>query len=87
MSHHHERTLQQIFQHPIAMNLRWAEVVHLIESIGGTVEPGHGGREKVRLNGKEASFHVPHGKTIDSKDEVMQLRHFLESCGVAPPKH
>jgi hypothetical protein len=82
MSHKHENTLAHIFQHPIAMNVKWNEVVRLFESLGGSVEPAHGGRQTVHLNGKQMTFHVPHGKTIDSKDEMMQVRHFLESCGV-----
>lgn len=84
MSHKHEHTLAHIFQHPIAMNVKWSEVVHLVESLGGSVEPAHGGRQTAHLNGKQTTFHVPHGHTISSKDEMMQVRHFLESCGVKP---
>lgn len=84
VSHDHHQTLRQIFSHPISMNIKWKEVVHLFESLGGRVEPAHGGRETVHLNGKQMTFHVPHGKTIDSKNEVMQIKKFLESAGVAP---
>lgn len=84
MSHDHTQTLRHIFSHPISMNLKWNEVVHLFQSLGGTVEPAHGGRETVHLMGKQMTFHVPHGKSIESKDEVMQIRKFLESCGVSP---
>jgi hypothetical protein len=80
---HHEKTLASIFQHPIAMNLKWHDVVKLVEHLGGKVEPAHGGRETIHLKDKQMTFHVPHGKAIDSKDEMMQIRHFLESCGVA----
>jgi hypothetical protein len=38
----------------------------------------------VKLNGEEQTFHIPHGKTLDSKDEVMQIRHFLERAGMGP---
>lgn len=84
MSHDHTRTLNHIFAHPVSMNIKWNEVTHLIASLGGTVESAHGGREKIRLNGQERTFHVPHSKAIDSKDEVVQLRKFLELAGVAP---
>jgi hypothetical protein len=84
MSHSHKHTLEALFAHPIAMNIKWNEVQHLITSLGGTVEPSHGGREKLCLNGQERTFHVPHGRTLDSKDEVMQLRHFLEAAGAKP---
>lgn len=85
MSHDHQQTLKQVFAHPISMNLKWKEVVHLFEALGGKVDPAHGGRETVHLNGKQTTFHVPHGKAIDSKEEVMQIRHFLESAGVGGP--
>lgn len=80
----HTRTLQQIFAHPISMNIKWTDVVHMIQAMGGTVIPAHGGREKITLNGHEHTFHVPHNKAIDSKDEIVQLRHFLEQAGCAP---
>lgn len=84
MSHTHEHTLSALFAHPISMNVKWTEIEHLIKSLGGTVESAHGGREKVQLNGQERTFHVPHSRTLDSKEEVMQLRHFLESAGAKP---
>lgn len=84
MSHTPERTLAEVFAHPINMNIHWKDVVRLIESLGGEAEVVHGGREKVRLNGHEFTFHIPHGKTINTRDEVMQIRHFLEQSGVAP---
>jgi len=84
MSHKPEKTLTQLFSHPIPMNLKWKDVVHMFESLGAEVEVVHGGREKVKLNGEEQTFHIPHGKTLDSKDEVVEIRHFLERAGVKP---
>lgn len=84
MSHKHDHTLRALFAHPMSMNIKWADVVKLFEHLGAAVEVVHGGREKVKLNGKEHTFHIPHSKAIDSKDEVVQIRHFLEECGVTP---
>ena len=84
MSHKPEKTLKQLFAHPIAMNLKWKDVIHLFESLGAELEQTHGGREKIKLNGHEHTFSVPHTKTLDSKDQLMQIRHFLEECGVTP---
>ena len=84
MSHSPDRTLHEIFAHPINMNIHWKDVVRLFESLGGEVEVVHGGREKVSLNGCEFTFHIPHGKTINTRDEVMQIRHFLEQAGAGP---
>lgn len=84
MSRKPSQVLQQLFSHPIPMNLKWRDVVHLFESLGAEMEVVHGGREKVRLNGQEQTFHIPHGKMIDSRDEVVQIKHFLECAGVTP---
>ena len=84
MSHKPDRTLQQLFAHPISMNIHWKDVVKLFATLGGEIEVVQGGREKVRLNGEEETFHIPHGKVLNSRDEVVQIRHFLERCGVEP---
>lgn len=85
MSHSHDHVLAAIFAHPINVNLKWNEIEHLFTALGANLEPAHGGgRVKVKLQGQEMTFHVPHGKTLDSKDEVMQVRHFLERCGHKP---
>ena len=84
MSHKPDRVLKQLFSHPLPMNIRWGDVVHLLESLGAELEAVHGGREKVRLNGKEHTFHIPHSRVVDFKDEVTQIRRFLESSGVTP---
>ncbi|MCA9291363.1 MAG: hypothetical protein KDA25_09555 [Phycisphaerales bacterium] len=81
---HHAQTLAHLFAHPMSMNVKWRDVVGLFESLGAQTEVVHGGREKVRLNGVEHTFHIPHGKTIDARDEIMQIRHFLEQAGAAP---
>lgn len=87
MSHHkHLTTLKSIFAHPISMNVHWKDVVHLLESLGAEVEVVHGGREKVKLRGQEHTFHIPHSRVIESKDEIVQIRHFLERCEVTPEK-
>lgn len=87
MSSKHRRTLEQVFAHPLCMNLKWSDVVKMLESLGASVEVVHGGREKVILNGLEETFHIPHGKTLNSRDELMQLRHYLERAGFAPGPH
>lgn len=85
MSHQkHLATLKTFFSHPISMNVHWKDVVHLFESLGAEVEVVHGGREKVKLNGQEHTFHIPHSRVIESKDEMLQIKRFLERCHVTP---
>lgn len=84
MSHKPGQVLEQIFAHPLVMNIKWRDVTHLLESMGAQTEVVHGGREKVRLNGCEHTFHIPHGRTLDSKEQLLALRRFLQEAGAAP---
>lgn len=84
VSSKHRRTLDQVFAHPLSMNIKWPDIVKMFESLGAKVEVVNGGREKVTLNGLEETFHIPHGRTVNSRDEMMQIRHFLERCGCGP---
>ncbi len=81
---HHEQTLNQIYQHPISLNLEWKKVQHLIEHLGGTVEETKHGRIKIELKGKITSVAKPKTKDLSDREEVVTIRHFLDSCGVKP---
>ncbi len=84
MSQKPDAVLKQIFSHPVPMNMKWRDVTHMLEAMGAELEVVHGGREKVRLRGREHTFHIPHGKVVDSKDEILQLRRFLTDVGITP---
>ena len=76
--------MQEIFGHPISGNIEWRQVVSLFESLGANVTETSHSRIKVSLNGQERGFTRPHHKDVASKDEIMEIRHFLEAAGVAP---
>ncbi len=80
----HETTLRTIFQHPVSHNLDWRHLVRLLSALG-TVEERPNGRLTARINDQEAVLHRPRHKDLNSVEEVMQVRHFLERAGVAPP--
>ncbi len=84
LSSRNRRTLSRIFQHPMAMNLPWRDVIHLFEALGAQIEPASKDKLKVALNGVERSFRPHQHKTVSSKDEVVELRHFLEESGCRP---
>lgn len=56
----------------------------MLEGLGAELEETHHGRVKVHLNGEEETFARPHQKQMSDKNEVMELRHFLERAGVTP---
>lgn len=85
MSHKHQNTLNKLFAHPIEMNIAWRDVLNLLESLGGKLDHTKHGQMKVKLNGTEKTFGIPHHEhTIKSRHEVVSLRNFIEIAGFAP---
>lgn len=82
MNHRHRKILHSLFAHPISANVDYTSVVHVLESLGAEIENKAGNRIGVSLNGHSAAFtHVNHDLP---KDEVVQIRKFLETCGINP---
>ena len=84
MNHHHRITLHALFAHPISANIDFKKVVHVLEELGADVENAAGNRVKVKLNGHSAAF--THAQHSLPKEEVVQIKKFLEGCGVTPEK-
>ena len=82
MNHHHRKILHSIFAHPINANLSMKDAVSVFREMGGEVSNTHSGKLKVRLNGHSANFSNP--KHSLPKEEVIQVRKFIESCGIDP---
>ncbi len=84
MNHHHRVTLHALFAHPISANIDFKKVMHLLKDVGAEVENRPKNRVAVKLQGQVAVFTHAHHDL--SKDEVVQVRKFLESCGITPAK-
>lgn len=87
MSHKHERVLQSILQEPVSGNVHWREVESLLHHLGASVEPGHGARVRVVLNGVEGVLHRPHHSGVCTKDELRHVREYLVAAGVNASSH
>ncbi len=66
------------------MNIEWSEVEHMLRSFGAEVETTHHSHIKVTLGEHVRTFNKPHHKNLSSKDEIMELQHFLKEVGLAP---
>jgi len=66
----------------MACNLHWRDVEALLLYLGATVEPSHGARVKVVLNGHEFFFRHPGHCNEMSRIEVKRLREELIGAGV-----
>lgn len=82
MNHHHRKVLHSLFDHPLSANIDFKQVESVLEELGATIDNRSGARIGGTLKGHTAAFH--HAGHSLSKDEVVQIRKFLETCGVTP---
>ncbi len=81
MNHHQRKVLQAIFAHPLAANLEMKDVVNVLNGLGAEIDAKTKSRIGVTLNGQTTILHLTHHSLL--KAEVMQIRKFLESCGIS----
>ena len=84
MNHHHRKILHAIFAHPINANLKSKDVMHVFGELGAEIKEAHSGKTHVNLNGHSANFSHAHHSI--PKEEVVQIRKFIENCGVDPKR-
>lgn len=83
MSHKYANLLRTIFQDSLSANIHWREVESLLNHLGASVEPSHGARFKVTLNGVSDFLNHPHHSSVCTKDLIKHLRDFLTHAGVS----
>ena len=85
MNHHHRKILHALFDHPISANIAFKDVERMLGELGATLDPRSGDRVAVTLNGHTAVFHNAHHSV--PKDEIVNIRHFLNNCGIDPAQY
>ena len=80
MNHHQRKVLQAIFAHPLNANLEMKDIVNVLNGLGAEIDAKSKSRLGVTLNGRAMVLHL--GSHSVLKAEVMQIRKFLESCGI-----
>ncbi len=82
MNHRHRKVLHAVFAHPVNTNINFRDVEHLLVELGAEIDNKSGNRIGVAFKGHSAAFrHAGHSLPAE---EVVQIRKFLETCGVAP---
>ncbi|MHA1536638.1 MAG: hypothetical protein ACTSUD_03710 [Alphaproteobacteria bacterium] len=84
MNHHHRKILHSLFAHPINANVAMKDVESVLRELGAEIKASHGGKIHVALNEHSANF--SHAKHSLPKQEVMQLRKFIKTCGIDPQR-
>jgi hypothetical protein len=82
MNHRQRQTLHALFAHPISGNIAMNDVEAMLGHLGAEIDNRQKARIGVKLNGHTAVFHMPQHHL--PKDEVVQLRKFVEACGIDP---
>ena len=83
MSHKHHALMRAVFQDPISANIHWREVESLLNHLDAELEPAHGGRFRVRLNGQEDFLCAPHHGAACPRDLIKHLREILLRAGLS----
>ena len=81
MNHHQRKILHAIFAHPINANLDLKDVTNMLAGLGAEIDAKSKSRIGITLNGQTTILHLTHHSLL--KTEVMQIRKFLESCGIS----
>ena len=81
MNHHQRKVLHAIFAHPVNANLDMKDVMNVLTGLGAEIDTRTKSRIGVKLNGNETLLHLTQHSLM--KAEVMQIRKFLESCGIS----
>jgi hypothetical protein len=82
LNSHHRDTVEHIFRHPLSHNVRWVDVVSLLNAVAET-EERHDGRFKVTLGDEIHVFDPPRHKDVDTQ-MLMDIRRMLKSAGFGP---
>lgn len=79
------KTLALIFQRPVSANVRFADVLALLQELGAVVDTSReGSRVAVVLFGEVYVLHQPHPDPNMDKGAVAAVRNWLERHGVKP---
>jgi hypothetical protein len=81
MNHHQRKVLHAIFAHPVTGNLDLKDVLNVLTGLGAEIDAKTKSRVGVTLNGQTTILHLATHSLM--KAEVMQIRKFLESCGIS----
>jgi hypothetical protein len=79
---HHRATVKRIFNHQGGHNIKWHDVLSLLESVA-TVTEDHDGRYTVTLGSETETFDARPGNDIDEQ-QVVDLRRMLTGAGITP---
>jgi len=82
MNHRHRKILHAIFAHPINANIAMRDVESVLVEMGAEVSDAKKSKMHVKMKDHSVNFEAAHHSL--SKQQVVQVRKFIEACGIDP---
>jgi len=80
----HRRTLERLFSRPPQANIRWREVVALMDALEIEVIQRAGSRVLLRSGRLRKVVHQPHPRSELNRTAARDIADFLEKLGITP---
>ncbi|MCY4369326.1 MAG: type II toxin-antitoxin system HicA family toxin [bacterium] len=84
MRRKHERTLERVFKRPTPANIRWNDIVALLNAAGVEMFERSGSRVGLKKGGERMVVHRPHPEPDTGKQTVRAIASFLKTIGIEP---
>lgn len=77
-----EQVRRRVFTRPTPSDIRWSEVVNMLEALGYSIKPAKGSRYRIAsVSGVSMIAHRPHPGNTCNKVLVVRIRRFMEESG------
>ena len=84
MRRKHERTLERVFKRPTPANIRWNDIVALLNAAGVEMFERSGSRVGLKKGGERMVVHRPHPEPDTGRQTVRAIASFLKTIGIEP---
>lgn len=87
MNNKHILTLAKIYQRPTPADIRWQDIISLLEAVGVEISQGSGSRVRLKKGVEKVEkmvIHRPHPSPGTGKNTVRDIAKFLETIGIVP---
>ena len=80
----HIRTLEKVFKRPTPADIRWNDIVALLNAAGVEVFQRSGSRVGLKMGSERMVVHRPHPEPSTGKKTVRDIASFLKTIGIEP---
>ena len=84
MNSRHRITLQKINRQPTPADIRWQDIVSLLEAVGIELSQGSGSRVRLKTATERMVIHQPHPGPNVGKATVRDIAKFLKKLRILP---